>query len=126
MGPTKQQALIPVNGEPAKEKAQVIVPSNADIDKVGQEVTAAVFGPVELLRMAISQNADIDKVTKFVEWYEKREAKKAFDAAMKQFKASPPVITKNKQVHYPTKAGGVVDYRHATLDNVCDEVTPAL
>lgn len=82
--------------------------------------------PVDLLRMAIEKNADIDKVTKFVEWYEKREAKKLFEAAMKQFKASAPVILKNKRVHYPTKAGGVVDYRHATLDHVCNEVTPAL
>lgn len=82
--------------------------------------------PVDLLRIAIEKNADIEKVTKFVEWYEKREAKKAFEAAMKQFKADPPVISKNKKVHYPTKAGGVVDYRHATLDHVCEEVIPAL
>lgn len=87
----------------------------------------ATFTPVDLLRMAISQNQDIEKVTQFVEWYEKREAKKAFVAAMKQFKANPPVILKNKRVHYATKSGnGVVDYRHATLDHVCDEVIPAL
>ena len=90
------------------------------------ERQSAALTPVELLRIAIEKNADIDKVTKFVEWYEKREAKKLFEAAMKQFKANAPVILKNKRVHYPTKAGGVVDYRHATLDHVCNEVTPAL
>src|SRR5258708_431708 len=90
------------------------------------ERQSAALAPGELLRIAMEKNADIDKVTKFVEWYEKREAKKLFEAAMKQFKANAPVILKNKRVHYPTKAGGVVDYRHATLDHVCNEVTPAL
>lgn len=122
MGPTRQaikenEATLPLTIEQAPSK------TNGAIIPVSEPES---FTPVDLLRMAISQKQDIEKVTQFVEWYEKREAKKAFVAAMKQFKANPPLILKNKHVHYPTKAGGVVDYRHATLDHVCNEVIPAL
>lgn len=80
--------------------------------------------PVELLRIAVSQNADIDKLTKLMdlqERWERNEAKKAFVVAMNAFKANPPAISKNKHVHF-----GQTDYDHATLDHVCDAVTKGL
>jgi hypothetical protein len=103
-------------------------PTKAEIVPLAepQERQRGTLTPMDLLRMAVSQNADIEKITKFVEWYENREAQKAFAVAMKQFKATPPMIVKNKQVRYATKAGGMVDYRHATLDNACNQIVPAL
>jgi hypothetical protein len=80
--------------------------------------------PVELLRIAVSQNADIDKLTKLMdlqERWERSEARKAFVIAMNAFKAKPPAITKNKDVAF-----GNTKYSHATLDHVCDAVTKGL
>lgn len=80
--------------------------------------------PVELLRIAVTQGADIDKLKQLMdlqERWEKNEARKAFVAAMKQFKANPPVISKNHSVSF-----GDTEYRHATLDHVCNEVTKGL
>ena len=93
-----------------------------EILPVAQPSTALT--PVELIRIAVSQNADIDKLQKLMDLqdrYEKNEARKAFAAAMQKFKANPPIITKNKAVSF-----GNTNYRHATLDNVCDEVTKGL
>jgi hypothetical protein len=80
--------------------------------------------PVELLRIAVQQGADIDKLEKLMELqerWERNEARKAFVAAMNAFKANPPIITKNKSVAF-----GNTKYSHATLDHVCDAVTKGL
>lgn len=84
--------------------------------------------PAELLQMAVSQKADIEKLTKLMdlqERWEKNEARKAFVAAMKQFKTNPPEIVKNKLVEFETSKGKT-SYRHATLDSICDVLTKAL
>lgn len=84
--------------------------------------------PVELLRLAVSQNAPIDQLTKLMdlhERWERREAKRAYDAAMKAFKAEGVRITKNSRVNFTTPKG-TTDYKHATLDHVCDAVIGAL
>ncbi len=84
--------------------------------------------PMALIQLALQQNADVDKLTKLFELQERweaREAKKAFDNALAAFKENPPSIDKNKQVEYET-AKGKTSYRHATIDNVCDKIGPAL
>jgi ERF superfamily len=84
--------------------------------------------PVELLRIAVSQNANIDQLTKLMdlqERWERREAKRAYDAAMKTFKGESPRISKNSRVNFTTPKG-TTDYRHATLDHVCDSVVSLL
>ena len=53
--------------------------------------------------------------------WEADEARKAYVAAMAEFKANAPSIAKNKKVAF-----GNTKYEHATLDNVCDMVIPAL
>lgn len=85
--------------------------------------------PTDLLRLAVSQGADIDKLAKLMdlqERWEKNEARKAYTAAMKSFKADPPVILKNQPVSYTASNGQTIKYRHATLDHICAEVTAAL
>lgn len=80
--------------------------------------------PMQLLQVAMSQNADIGKLEKLMELqlrWESNEAKKAFISAMNAFKADPPDIIKNKRVAYKDVA-----YTYATLANVCDQVTGAL
>lgn len=80
--------------------------------------------PVELIRIAVSQNADIEKLSKLMdlqERWEAREARKAFNAAMSQFKSNPPDIHKNKEVRFGNTA-----YKHATLDHVSEVITKGL
>lgn len=84
--------------------------------------------PVELLRIAVSQGADIEKLTKLMdlqERWEANEARKAYNAAMKKFKENPPIISKNKTVNFETRNGNA-NYKHATLDHVCDVITKGL
>ena len=87
-----------------------------------QELPAAT--PMELLRIAMSQNADIDKLAKLMELqerWEKNEAKKAFVRALSEFKSKPPEITKNRHVKF-----GSTEFDHATLDHVTDQIGAAL
>jgi hypothetical protein len=88
------------------------------------EKPEALATPMDLLRIAMSQNADLDKLQKLMELQERweaNEARKAFVSAMNAFKKAPPIITKNKEVKFGNTA-----YKHATLDHVCDQITKAL
>lgn len=95
------------------------------------ELVPVDLTPVELLRIAVTQNANIDQLTKLMDLqdrWERRLAKRAYDAAMKTFKAESPRITKNHRVYFEAKdrSKGTTDYRHATLDHVCDSVIGGL
>lgn len=114
----------------SKEKTQgnlaEIVPVNGGEPK--ELVRAAT--PMDLLQMAMSQNADLAKLEKLMELqerFEKREAQKAFVAAMNAFKATPPAIVKNRTAGFESKKdGSKVSYDYATLDNVCKQITHSL
>ena len=61
------------------------------------------------------------------EW-EAGEAKKAYVAAMADFKKSPPTILKDKHVRFDSKKEGstTTDYWHATLGNVAEAIIEGL
>jgi len=95
------------------------------------DTTSPASNPVELLRLAVMHNASIEQLTQLMdlqERWERREAKRAYDAAFKAFKLVAPTITKNARVTFEAKdrSKGVVDYDHATLDHVCDQVIALL
>lgn len=84
--------------------------------------------PMDLLRIAIDKNADLDKLQKLVELQERweaNEARKAYVAAMNEFRADPPVIYKEKQVNYETSKG-TTSYKHALLENAAELIGAAL
>ena len=84
--------------------------------------------PADLLQMAVGQGADLDKLEKLMalnERWEANEARKAYHAAMAQFKAIPPKITKDSHVKFST-AKGVTEYNHASLSNVTNEINSEL
>lgn len=88
------------------------------------EIAPAAPTPATLLQLAIAQNADIDKLEKLMELqriWEANEARKAYAAAMADFKAEKLEIDKNRKVSY-----GNTSYKHATLDNVVNVVGAAL
>lgn len=68
--------------------------------------------PMRLVEMAISNNADVDKLERLMdmqERWEAKEAEKAFNRAMSEFQAECPRITKSKQGH---------GYKYATLGDI--------
>lgn len=84
--------------------------------------------PMSLIQLAVSQNADIEKLEKLMQLqmrWEENEARKAFVVAMNAFKTNPPEIAKNKKVSYGT-GDKAVGYDYATLDQVCTQVTRGL
>lgn len=61
------------------------------------------------------------------ERWEANEARKAFFAAMVQFKADPAFrLVKNTSVRYQTKSGDTVAYDHISLDEACEVVAAGL
>jgi hypothetical protein len=85
--------------------------------------------PMDLLRIATSQGADLERLEKLMalqQQWEAAEARKAYAAAFAAFKAAPPQIVKNKHVQFATKSGDRMDYWHATHNEVCGKVAAAL
>jgi len=83
--------------------------------------TAVAVTPMEMLQIAVQQGADLDRLQKLMdlqERWETNQARKAFVAAMAEFKANPPEIIKRKHVRFQTQKG-VTEYDHATLADVC-------
>ena len=93
-----------------------------------QQPPAPAVTPMAMLQLAVEKGASVEQLERLMalqERYEANEAKKAFVAAMTAFKEKPVWITKNKDVDFQS-AKGRTFYRHATLDNVCDMLVPAL
>lgn len=81
--------------------------------------------PMGMIEIAISQNADIDKLTKLMELQERWEAnqaRKAFNVAFSEFKSEAVTIIKNNTV----KDGPLKDKKYADLFGVVNVVTPVM
>lgn len=80
--------------------------------------------PLVLLEKAISSGANIEQLERLLalqKSWEANEARKAFAAALADFKAQKITVTKNKTVGFNRTS-----YKHATLNNVIESITPAL
>lgn len=80
--------------------------------------------PSDLLRIAVEQGADIDKLTKLMdlqERWESNQARKAYVEAMAAFKQNAPEIYKKKNVAFSGTS-----YFHATLGDICELVIDSL
>lgn len=85
--------------------------------------------PAELLRIAVSQDANLEKIAQLMdlqERWERTEAKKAYVVAMNAFKANPPLITKNEIAEFVGKNGEIVEWEYSTLDHIHDAVLAEL
>jgi hypothetical protein len=104
-------------------EAEVMQPSRIE------RLPAASVTPMHMLQAALDQGADLAKLEQLMglqERWEKNEARKAYVAAMAQFKRNPPEILKRKHVHFTGNTGKTTDYHHATLADVCDAAIAAL
>lgn len=91
-----------------------------------RQLTSAT--PHDLLRMAIERGADLDRLEKLMdlqERWDKEQARKAYVAAMAEFKSSPISIVKDKHVSFTTQKGKT-EYDHATIGNVTAQICAAL
>ena len=88
------------------------------------QLTRQTATPGDLVRYALDNGADIERLEKLmnmqIQW-EEREAKKAYVAAMAEFKKNPPEIVKTKLVEFSGTS-----YKHATLGDVSKAVIEAL
>lgn len=94
-----------------------------------QEVNVLQVTPLQIFAKAMDKGIPLEQIKELremVEWHDKREAEKAFNAAMSKFRSEAITIAKNKRVGYETKEGGSVGYSHATLDAVVDAAVPKL
>lgn len=85
----------------------------------------AVTAPADLLRMAVEQGADLDRLERLMalqERWEAGEAKKKFAVAFAAFKAEAVKIIKNKQI----TNGPLEGKKHAELSDAVNAATPAL
>lgn len=85
--------------------------------------------PTRLIELAISQNADVDKLEKLMELqmrWSANEARKKFFEALTEFQFEMPVVSKNKKVDFTSKQGFKVKYEYATLDQIIKEAKPVL
>lgn len=88
----------------------------------------AESAPAALMMMALSRGANLDQIERMMELqlqWERREAEKAYNLALADFKAENIKITKNKLVDFETRTGRTT-YMHAELAQVVDAVGPAL
>lgn len=98
---------------------------------MGKEITVRQDqSPVSFMNTAIASGMDLDKIEKMLDLqtkWEEKEAKKAFVAAMSEFKANPPKIMKDKKVGFDHKGGGgSTSYSHASLGNVTESINKGL
>lgn len=85
---------------------------------------SGTVAPADLLRYALENGADLDRLEKLMELqqrYEENEARKAYVAAMAEFKMNPPQIVKDKLVQFSGTS-----YTHATLGNVTSAIVEGL
>lgn len=85
----------------------------------------AVTAPADLLRMAVEQGADLDRLERLMalqERWEAGEAKKKFAVAFAAFKAEAVKIIKGKLI----TDGPLKNKKHAELSDAVNAATPAL
>ena len=97
----------------------------AEVQDATRRAIANVATPSDLLRMAVEQGADLDRLERLMELQERWEAgqaRKAYDEAFTAFKAEAVKIIKNRTV----TDGPLKNKSYAELFAVVNAITPAL
>lgn len=86
----------------------------------------AVNAPMRLIEMAVSQNADIEKLERLLDLQTKwdaEQARKSYLDAMSSFQADLPTIKKLKSADF---GQGKAKYKYASLDDIAEQIRPFL
>lgn len=92
----------------------------SDLVVIGETKPVAIDPYQRVMEMAIEKGSDLAVIEKMMELQERREAneaKKAYVAAMSEFKKAPLKILKDKDVAFNN-----TKYSHASLGNVTDAI----
>lgn len=94
--------------------------NNELVEKETRSTAAVQTSPMQLIEMAISANADIDKLERLMDLqdrYEANNARKEFFAAMSKFNAECSTIIKRKKAH---------NSLYAPLGDIHEQIKPTL
>lgn len=92
-------------------------------------VATTSAGPLAMAMQAMKAGmtvADMRAMLDLQKDWEANEARKAYVAAMAEFKRNPPEIFKRKQVAFTTRDGDTTSYKHATLGDVTTAIINGL
>ena len=109
-----------------KKELELVPAGNTPMPMV---IESRAVTPMELLSVAVSQGADIDKLEKLMalqERWEANEARKAFDAAISAARSEIKPIVKNAEVDFKNKEGKRTNYKYETLDGIAKSIDPIL
>lgn len=112
----------------AQGPAEVIARDEQEIEQPGTP-PMVVTHPLQIFERAVEKGINIDKMRELrdmVDWWETKEAKKAFNKAMAGFRSETIEIIKDRHVKFKNKSGGFTEYDHETLDQVVDAAVPHL
>lgn len=87
------------------------------------------MGVSPMVQLLIDKKLDTQTMKEMLEIqkdYEANEARKAYHAAVAEFKKTAPTITKNKLVEFDTRDGDKTSYRHTTLGYALTQINPEL
>lgn len=93
-----------------------------------QSLALASNSPAAMMLAAMERGASLEQVEKMMdlqERFERREAEKAFFAALSGLRSEAIEVVKRKRVFF-TSSKGTTDYRHAELSDVIEAAQPAM
>ena len=93
---------------------------------VTTEKPPTALTPADMLKIAVDQGADLDKLEKFMELalrWEADQARKAFNEAVVNFKAHAPRLVRDSHASF---GQGKTAYSYKTLDSITQKLAPAL
>jgi len=108
--------------ENKKETTTDIVAIETDVKPVPIANESQSITPLRLIEMALSTNADIDKLEKLLELkerWDKEQARKSFIKSMSDFQSECPIIIKSTLGGLTRE--GTVAYKFASLDQIVTE-----
>ena len=116
-----EAALVEQSADPTPNRFMPEVGSMAAPDDAGTIVAL-------IQRAAIDPSFDVEKLNSLLEVkerWEKEEARKAFVAALAEFKQNPPHLVKDRQVDFTTNKGHT-SYKYPSLGEVSARITVGL
>jgi len=119
-----------MNAQTSAEHAVMeLVPTEAQPVALAQQSLAlAANSPAAMMLAAMERGATLEQVEKMMdlqERFERREAEKAFFAALSGLRSEAIEVVKRKRVHF-TSSKGTTDYKHAELSDVIEAAQPAM
>jgi hypothetical protein len=113
----------------AEHAVMELVPTEAQpLALAPQSLALAANSPAAMMLAAMDRGATLEQVEKMMdlqERFERREAEKAFFAALSGLRSEAIEVVRRKRVHF-TSSKGTTDYKHAELSDVIEAAQPAM